>query len=294
MDEALKVACNRPDPGTWASPRTSRPSSAEVCQLVEELTLEDYTLELSGLEPSTTATSYIDTDMFSGGACHPEVGSKFYSEQILDAPGSLRTPLSEKDRRHVVDEMIPTATYKMLKKISPEVLATPGPSGDALRMQLLRGACIVFFSAGYPGKRFVYETAERLGVKAVIIDSPGSWAEALLEEGVIAKFIPIDMTQDSKTVFDQAYKAILELKDDPLVCGADGICTMVELSVPVVARLAESLGMRGPSPAAVDTVRDKYRMRESLHKAGLAGVKVRQAVSQSTPLRHVFRLNPDQ
>ncbi|KAF4756527.1 Carnosine synthase 1 [Perkinsus olseni] len=273
MDEALQVARNRPDPGTWASPRTSRPTSADVTCKAEELSLEDYAFELSGFDSSTTTTTHFDTDMFSGGARHPAVESRFYSEQILDAPGSLRTPMSEGDRRKVVEDMIPTATYKMLRKIPPEILSTTGPSGDALRMQLLKGACIVFFSAGYPGKRFVYETAERLGVKSVIIDSPGSWAEALLAEGVIAKFVPIDMTQDSKTVFDLAYKAILGLKDDPLVCGADGICTMVELSVPVVARLAESLGMRGPSPAAVDTVRDKYRMREALQKRDLPGVK---------------------
>ncbi|KAF4694254.1 Carnosine synthase 1 [Perkinsus olseni] len=258
MDEALQVARNRPDPGTWASPRTSRPTSADVTCKAEELSLEDYAFELSGFDSSTTTTTHFDTDMFSGGARHPAVESRFYSEQILDAPGSLRTPMSEGDRRKVVEDMIPTATYKMLRKIPPEILSTTGPSGDALRMQLLKGACIVFFSAGYPGKRFVYETAERLGVKSVIIDSPGSWAEALLAEGVIAKFVPIDMTQDSKTVFDLAYKAILGLKDDPLV---------------LVARLAESLGMRGPSPAAVDTVRDKYRMREALQKRDLPGVK---------------------
>ncbi|KAF4678173.1 Carnosine synthase 1 [Perkinsus chesapeaki] len=290
MEDALKVALNRPNPGTWSSPRTSRPSSAEQTGYVEELTLDDYVFELSGLETCTAGNDCIDTDKFSVGTSHPGMESVFYAEQMLDAPGSLPTPMTEEKRHSIARQMLPTATFKMLKMIPPEILFTRGPAGDSLRMQLLKGACIVFFSAGYPGKRFVYETAERLGVKSVIIDSPGSWAESLLTEGIIAKFIPIDMSQDSETIFQAAFKAVIDLKEDPLVCGADGICTMVELSVPVVARLAESLGMRGPTPSAVDTVRDKHRTREALQKAGLPGVKhylVRSSEDLERAVQHV-------
>ena len=39
--------------------------------------------------------------------------------------------------------------------------------GQKLRRKLLEGATIVFFTAGYAGKRFIYERAMQLGVKTV-------------------------------------------------------------------------------------------------------------------------------
>ena len=47
-----------------------------------------------------------------------------------------------------------------------------------------------------------------------------------------------------------------------------GVCTFCELSVPLVARLAETLGLPGPSSAAVDTARDKHRTRAAMKAAG--------------------------
>merc|ERR1719277_1603075 len=44
---------------------------------------------------------------------------------------------------------------------------------------------------------------------------------------------------------------------------------MVELSVPLVARLCERLGLPGPPPAAVDAARDKHATRAALKRAGL-------------------------
>ena len=48
-----------------------------------------------------------------------------------------------------------------------------------------------------------------------------------------------------------------------------GVCTFCELSVPLVARLAETLGLPGPSSAAVDTARDKHSTRAAMKAAGL-------------------------
>lgn len=49
----------------------------------------------------------------------------------------------------------------------------------------------------------------------------------------------------------------------------DGICTFCEMAVPLVARLAEKLGLPGNPPAAVDTARDKHATRAKLKDAGL-------------------------
>jgi len=43
----------------------------------------------------------------------------------------------------------------------------------------------------------------------------------------------------------------------------------MELSVPLVARLCESLGLPGHLPASVDAARNKHATRAALKKAGL-------------------------
>jgi hypothetical protein len=49
--------------------------------------------------------------------------------------------------------------------------------GARLRRHVLRGAVIVFVTAGYSSKRFIFEKAKELGVRSVIIDGPDSWSK---------------------------------------------------------------------------------------------------------------------
>merc|ERR1712232_443827 len=141
--------------------------------------------------------------------------------------------------------------------------------GQEARRRLLKGSTIVFASAGYPGKRFIYERAAELGVKSVIIDNPDSWSRGLVDEGIIAKFLPVDMSLSSEAVFEECLKAIKTLGVDGLTGAPDGIVTFVELSVPLCSRLCEALGLPGMSSEAVDAARDKHRTRAALKAAGL-------------------------
>lgn len=101
------------------------------------------------------------------------------------------------------------------------------------------------------------------------LQHPGSWAEGLVEEKVIKKFIAVNMEQEADAVFEDAIEAIRGLKDDAVVGPPAGICTFCELSVPMVARLAEELGLPGPSANAIDMARNKYKTRACMTKAGL-------------------------
>eukprot|EP00405_Crypthecodinium_cohnii_P009787 CAMPEP_0206440292 /NCGR_PEP_ID=MMETSP0324_2-20121206/12680_1 /ASSEMBLY_ACC=CAM_ASM_000836 /TAXON_ID=2866 /ORGANISM="Crypthecodinium cohnii, Strain Seligo" /LENGTH=588 /DNA_ID=CAMNT_0053907997 /DNA_START=83 /DNA_END=1850 /DNA_ORIENTATION=- len=161
------------------------------------------------------------------------------------------------------------ATFEMLNEVPEDVLDEASPQAQELRRKLTKGATVVFVSAGYPGKRFIYERAAALGVKSVILDHPDSWSKNLVDEGIIAKFLPVDMSQSSEEVFKEAVRAISELGQDGITGKADGVVTFVELSVPLTSRLAEVLGLPGMSPAAVDAARDKHRTRAALKKAGL-------------------------
>jgi carnosine synthase len=91
----------------------------------------------------------------------------------------------------------------------------------------------------------------------------------MVAEGVIAKFLPVDMGQTSDQIYEQAQRYIKSLGTDGKTGAADGICTFVELSVPLVARLTESLGLPGHRPVSVDSARNKHATRAALKAAGL-------------------------
>ena len=87
--------------------------------------------------------------------------------------------------------------------------------------------------------------------------------------GVIAKFLPLNLERDSEAVLADCVSAVRGLARDPEMGMPAGVCTFCELSVPLVARLAEALGLPGPSSKAVDTARDKHKTRGAMRAAGL-------------------------
>jgi len=115
----------------------------------------------------------------------------------------------------------------------------------------------------------VFERAAQLGIQSVVIEHPDSWVKGLVDEGLIAKFIPIDMSRPSDQILSQSLDLIKGLGNDGKTGEADGVVTFVELAVPMVARLCERLGLPGPSAASVDAARDKYATRAALKRAGL-------------------------
>ncbi|KAF4697455.1 Carnosine synthase 1 [Perkinsus olseni] len=161
----------------------------------------------------------------------------------------------------------------MLKQIPRELLEQHSEEGQALRQQLLRGATIAVICSGPKDKKSIYQRAAELGVKVVVIDFTHSWAEEMVAEEIIAKFIPIDFTADNEVLFRQALDAIRSLEEDPLVGPVDGICTFVEFAVPMAARLCKALGLPGPSVECVDIARDKHKTRDIMTAKGLPSIR---------------------
>jgi len=189
--------------------------------------------------------------------------SKFEVEQLLASPGNLP------NIKQVAHPSQMTETAKLISQVPQEFLEARGQHAQDLRRRLLRGATVVFASAGYPGKRFIFERAAALGVKSVIIDHPDSWSRGLVDEGIVAKFLPVDMSASSDEIFQQAETLIHTLGQDGLTGPVDAITTFVELSVPLASRLSASFGLPGMSPEAVDAARDKHQTRAALKRAGL-------------------------
>jgi len=237
-----------------------------------ELVISDETRTL--LSSERHAEGYMDNDgpyrrqdTCTGAVLHH--GSKYAAEQLFSSPGSLPRPMSREQRDSVIKELVPTATHEMLAKIPRQLLNKATEDAQVLRRKLCQGATMVFVCSGLRGKRFVLEKAAELGIKSVVLDQPDSWSRELVAEGIIAKFLPVDMSQSSEEVFKQSLELIKGLPEDGLLGRVDGITTVVELAVPLVARLCEALGLPGLGSQAVDNARDKHRTRACLAAAGL-------------------------
>mmetsp|Transcript_6663 Transcript_6663/g.14559 ORF Transcript_6663/g.14559 Transcript_6663/m.14559 type:complete len:622 (-) Transcript_6663:138-2003(-) len=195
--------------------------------------------------------------------------SKFEIEQLVSSPGSLPRPMSSDEREAAIRTLHPTATFEMLAQVPRALLESSSEQAQELRRKLVRGATVVFVSAGYAGKRFIFERAATLGIKSVIIDHPDSWSKGLVAEGIAAKFLPVDMSQSSNEVYRQCEDLLRHLGEDGVTGTVDGVVTFVELAVPLAARLCETFGLPGPRPASVDAARDKHKTRAALKAAGL-------------------------
>mmetsp|Transcript_110110 Transcript_110110/g.211992 ORF Transcript_110110/g.211992 Transcript_110110/m.211992 type:complete len:634 (+) Transcript_110110:75-1976(+) len=256
---------------TWATPAPRRCVSPDPVDF--DLVVSDETPKSLSSEPHVDG--YMDNDgpcrrqdACTGAVLHHR--SKYAAEQLFSSPGSLPRPMSREQRESVIQELVVhTATYEMLAKIPRRLLNKANDDAQALRRKLCHGATMVFVCSGLRGKRFVLEKAAELGIKSVVLDQPDSWSRELVAEGIIAKFLPVDMSQSSEEVFKQSLELIKGLPEDGLLGRVDAITTVVELAVPLVARLCEALGLPGLGSQAVDNARDKHRTRACLAAAGL-------------------------
>lgn len=284
MAEALLV--KRPDAGSfvpspggsaaWASP-TNRDASGYAIPADYPV---EFDLEIETLDNGAGAKSdrvQLDTDM-PLQRTHSQDNiqmtrmhsmGRYEAEMLLASPGNLPKPMSADEREAAIRSLLPTATFQMLSKVDTRLLTASDANGQELRRQMARGATVVFICAGLQGKRFTFERAAALGMKVVVIEHHDSWAKSMVDDGLIAKFLPVDFSQGGDQVFKDAMAHLKTLGVDGKTGSADGICTFVELAVPLVARLAEALGLPGHHPQAVDDARDKYKTRACLAKAGL-------------------------
>ncbi|CAK0857421.1 unnamed protein product [Prorocentrum cordatum] len=261
---------------SWASP-APRPTAGQDMAREKSVDFDLCVEELDAPPPLT-----VDTDQSQrSGPQRARARSNFEVEQLVMSPGNLPRPMTAQQREDALRTLQPTSTYQMLAKVPPELLERGDEEGQKLRRQLARGSTMVFICAGLQGKRFTFERAAALGIKCVVIEHPGSWAESLVTEGIVAKFLPVDMSQSSEEIFFQAQKHIKSLGSDGKTGTADGICTFVELSVPMVARLCESLGLPGHLPASVDCARNKHATRAALKEAGLPTPKNHLIVTEA-------------
>jgi len=135
----------------------------------------------------------------------------------------------------------------------------------------LNGKTIAFVSAGYEAKRFILEIAHAKGVRAIVIDDPSSWAVSMEKEGLINKFVGLDMNRDDEVLVPEI---VAQLKEYSMTTGnqIDGVCSFVELATETSAKVAEALKLPGPPSKAVALARSKPDTRDAMEAAGLPKV----------------------
>jgi carnosine synthase len=139
----------------------------------------------------------------------------------------------------------------------------PEPAG-LVEPVAIEDATVVIVSAGYPGKRRIYERLAQLGAHLVIVDEPGHWSEGLVGEGLADRWLPVRVTGDADT---DAHAVLATLREAGV--RPDAVMTFWEDSVPVAARITAALGLPGNPVSAVDAARSKLRTRETFARLGL-------------------------
>lgn len=87
----------------------------------------------------------------------------------------------------------------------------------------------MFITAGYSGKRFIFERSAELGVRTVIVDGPDSWSKELVDEGIAERFVAVDFS-DAETVFERMLVALKKVRVS-LGCVSRSCCFLCRLLV---------------------------------------------------------------
>eukprot|EP00892_Ulva_mutabilis_P007810 jgi/Ulvmu1/5400/UM022_0195.1 len=210
----------------------------------------------------------IVSSSFMGLASLPKSQSIARNASLIrgEVIGSMPDPLTMEQRLSIARATPMSPALNRFGSVGMDNMGMPTLQGQKLRRSVLRGAVVVFITAGYSGKRFIFERCAELGVRSVIIDGPESWSQQLVEDGLAEDFIGIDFG-DAETLFDRLLDACRQVRSK--LGDLDGIVTFCELAVPLAARLSERLGLPGNSPEAVDTARNKHAARACMERAGL-------------------------
>eukprot|EP00798_Chlamydomonas_sp_ICE-L_P025943 gene25943-11622_t len=133
-----------------------------------------------------------------------KAASTLFNENVY---GSLPKGLSLAQRTKIQQSVPQSPSMGALKEMKQDAVAARTGAGKQMRRQVIHGAVMVFVTAGYSGKRFIFEKAKELGVKSIVLDGPDSWCQLLEQEGVIEKFLPIDFSE-ADTVLDRCYELL--------------------------------------------------------------------------------------
>ncbi|OEJ24411.1 hypothetical protein AS594_07810 [Streptomyces agglomeratus] len=123
----------------------------------------------------------------------------------------------------------------------------------------LKGRTLLILGAAGPSKPLLFQAARERGIRTVLIKEAVTWEKEFCDE-----ILPLSV--ENYTDFDATVAAVADFCREQ---GVEGIITTFDSAVPVMAHVAEKLGLNGPSPSMAAALRDKNAMRERFAELGL-------------------------
>ena len=152
------------------------------------------------------------------------------------------------------------------------------------RLELLSGKRFLFIMGSYAGKRHMYEHAREVGVNMVVLDGPGHWTQAAVQDGLFERFIEVDL-HPIETLAERAFAAI---KASGL--HFDAIATFEDGAGPLTALLANALGLPGHPLLSIGFSKNKIFTREVCLEAGIPSprfFRIKSAADLAAAASHV-------
>ncbi len=155
-----------------------------------------------------------------------------------------------------------STSFKLTDELK-NALRACGPEVDAQRRALLRGRRFLFVMGCYPGKRPMYERAQALGASMVMLDGPGHWTQKATKEGLFEAYLEVDL----HPVESLAERCLAAIQASGLEF--DGIASFDDSAGPLVALLADAMGLPGHPLLSVGFSKNKIFTREVCVEAGI-------------------------
>ena len=216
------------------------------------------------------------------------VGGSVLEESLNTAAGAIHLK-----RPPAMDQM--SVMERALASLEVEVQARLTFSWIVSR-PLPRRRIALINGRGYPGPSTValifYRAAKALGVKLVVVDHAGQWAQSAAAGEWRDEFIACDLTIDDG--LPTRIVNALSKSEGPI----HNITTYTDQYVPAVAKAAEKLGLYTNPSGALDICHDKQRTREAtspdLGIISVGGLKDLEAQFEhrSLPLQYPLILKP--
>src|SRR5260221_853700 len=146
--------------------------------------------------------------------------------------------------------------------VMDDLLAALSDEVEARRLDLHRGRRLLIVMGFDEGKLPLYQRAQALGVKLVILDGPGHWAQAFVGTGLIETFIEVDLN-DNETLLDRALSAIRASG-----LRFDGVATFCDYATHLTSQIAAALKLPGHRAKSTEIVATKYDTRKVFESAG--------------------------
>jgi anaerobic selenocysteine-containing dehydrogenase/biotin carboxylase len=118
---------------------------------------------------------------------------------------------------------------------------------------------LLVLGAKGPSKPGLFQAAQIRGIRVVLVKESATWEKEYCDA-------VLSLEIDNYVNLEETVAAVVAFAREQQV---EGVITTFDSAVPVMAHVAQTLGLHGPSPEAAAALRDKHAMRKRFAELGL-------------------------